>query len=315
MNARDAEAPPITLERCAEVTAHLRFFKTEAAEAVLAALGIDAERWETEGGAWLTKIADEAEAGEGDTPLGAAFGDAYQTTIERLRRERPRLQQLGSTADEPAASSRVEAPAFRVPGLAPTEMSASQLSLEAAASVAPPAAAHARAAEVNLDATIEAVGTLQEPALPFGAVRSAEYLAKLARPARPAAVDSRDPADALGSTVEVRIDTIGAAATPFASAQPPVVEPDLTLERYAELRAHLMVAGEDDPETCRRFGCASKAAKDAIQERFAALFRSDPAARERFVELLSAARAALGAAVPAPVVRDTRSEDDLDGTG
>jgi hypothetical protein len=62
--------------------------------------------------------------------------------------------------------------------------------------------------------------------------------------------------------------------------------PSLTLEEYASLRANLMVKGEEDPGTWKRFGIASQAMKEALQVRFASRFRDDPGARVRFLELV-----------------------------
>jgi hypothetical protein len=73
-------------------------------------------------------------------------------------------------------------------------------------------------------------------------------------------------------------------ALPFAmgACEPPA----LTLEEYATLRAHLIVKGEEDPETWKQFGIASPAIKEALQTRFATRFREDREAQGRFVELV-----------------------------
>jgi hypothetical protein len=66
----------------------------------------------------------------------------------------------------------------------------------------------------------------------------------------------------------------------------PLVVPDLSLADYAALRAHLTVRGEEDPETWKHFGVTSPAVKQALQDRFAARFRQDPAAQAQFVDRL-----------------------------
>lgn len=66
----------------------------------------------------------------------------------------------------------------------------------------------------------------------------------------------------------------------------PLVVPDLSLADYAALRAHLMVQGEEDPETWKRFGVTSPAVKQALQDYFSARFRQDPAAQAQFVDRL-----------------------------
>ena len=62
--------------------------------------------------------------------------------------------------------------------------------------------------------------------------------------------------------------------------------PALTLEEYAALRASLTVKGEEDPETWKAFGIASRAMKEALQARVAARLRDDPEARDRVVALV-----------------------------
>jgi hypothetical protein len=64
----------------------------------------------------------------------------------------------------------------------------------------------------------------------------------------------------------------------------PLVVPDLSLADYAALRAHLMVRGEEDPETWKHFGVTSPAVKQALQDHFAARFRQDPGAQAQFVD-------------------------------
>jgi hypothetical protein len=60
----------------------------------------------------------------------------------------------------------------------------------------------------------------------------------------------------------------------------------LTVDQYALLRALLAVKGEDDQETWQQFGLISAARKNAVQVSFAAMFKQDPAAQARFVELV-----------------------------
>ena len=81
------------------------------------------------------------------------------------------------------------------------------------------------------------------------------------------------------------LDLPVAPALPFAK-NAPGEPPALTLEEYAALRANLTVKGEEDPGTWKQFGIASHAMKEALQARFAARFRDDAEARDRFVALL-----------------------------
>ena len=65
-----------------------------------------------------------------------------------------------------------------------------------------------------------------------------------------------------------------------------LVVPELSLADYAALRAHLIVQGEEDPETWKHFGITSPAVKQALQDHFSARFRQDPAAQAQFVDRL-----------------------------
>jgi hypothetical protein len=60
----------------------------------------------------------------------------------------------------------------------------------------------------------------------------------------------------------------------------------MTVEAYARLRASLTVNGEQHAPTWSEFGISSQQDKDALQQRFAAVFRGDPEVQARFVELV-----------------------------
>jgi hypothetical protein len=123
------------------------------------------------------------------------------------------------------------------------------------------------------------------PVLPFDASKA---------PAPPQPQVPRAPS-ALTGTVDLqlgrdvaRFAALAAQQSVSAGRSPSPAEPvpPLTLEQYAQFRARLMVDGEDDPQTWKAFGVSSKADKEALQARFAAQFRQDPAAQARFVELI-----------------------------
>jgi hypothetical protein len=80
----------------------------------------------------------------------------------------------------------------------------------------------------------------------------------------------------------------GTALLPFAegSGEAGYSALNMTLEQYALFRAHLTFRGEEDAETLEAFGVASLLAKEALQARFAWLFKQDPAAQATFVELV-----------------------------
>lgn len=118
------------------------------------------------------------------------------------------------------------------------------------------------------------------PALPFDTGTG---------PGHPRPPVLRAPAEFSGTSLSVELP-LGAALpfdpSPGADPSQPGVVPLLTLEQYAKLRARLMVEGEDDQQVWKEFGVTSRTVKEALQARFAAQFRSDPAAQSRFVELI-----------------------------
>jgi hypothetical protein len=64
------------------------------------------------------------------------------------------------------------------------------------------------------------------------------------------------------------------------------VVPELTIEQYALFRARLSLDGEESSGAWKDFGVDSVAAKEALQARFSLLFRKDPVAQSRFIDLL-----------------------------
>jgi hypothetical protein len=61
---------------------------------------------------------------------------------------------------------------------------------------------------------------------------------------------------------------------------------DLSLEQYATFRAQLSIKGEEDAAVWEEFGVTSAVVKEALQARFAAQFRRDPASQAYFVDLV-----------------------------
>ena len=127
-----------------------------------------------------------------------------------------------------------------------------------------------------LASTVEGGDLPRGPALPFA----------------PAACDTPElsrkgvrPPSQLTGTVDGG-DAPQGPVLPFGPSAAPPEGPELTLEQYAHLRAQLTVRGEEDAVTWGQFGIDSRAVKEALQARFAARFREDPAAQARFVDLV-----------------------------
>ncbi len=127
---------------------------------------------------------------------------------------------------------------------------------------------------------IQALRTLPTaPAIPFAPSSSPAPLPSAPRYVRP-------PAELSGTIDVASLPLPTALAMPFTPPEAAPSAPELTLEQYAHLRAQLAVRGEEDAETLRQFGVGSRAAKEALQARFAAQFRNDPTAQARFVQLV-----------------------------
>lgn len=75
--------------------------------------------------------------------------------------------------------------------------------------------------------------------------------------------------------------------TPFERSPTPEGDGDFSIERYAALRAELMVRGEEDLATLQSFGLPSIAALMKLRARFAALFAKDRGAQEKFMRALT----------------------------
>jgi hypothetical protein len=114
------------------------------------------------------------------------------------------------------------------------------------------------------------------PELPFAAGAAT-------RPAAPDLADTQELDHAGLAAMLASQGTGGALAALAKFAKAPGAD-ELTLDHYAELRAHLTIKGEDDLDTLARFGIRTHSAKEALQARFAARFQQDPAAQAYFVD-------------------------------
>ncbi len=93
----------LTLERYAEVMAHVRHFPRGNGQEVLARLGLNGQRWESAVLAWTDALAVES-AMEEET-LSTRFGTTFAKTRARLKEERPMLRSLGLLPEEIALIS------------------------------------------------------------------------------------------------------------------------------------------------------------------------------------------------------------------
>jgi hypothetical protein len=189
----------------------------------------------------------------------------------------------GDPPASPSAPPAVPpAPPPAIAPLQPSYLAAPPVQIEIASPrrVRPPA---------ELAGTSLAVELPRGPDLPF-ARNAGQEPSPCCVPTAPHPRRARPPAE-LSGTLDA-VDAPRGPALPFAGTPPgdqtppaPGV-PDLTVDQYALLRAHLALKGEEDAETWHDFGISSLAVKEALQAHFAARFRQDPAAQARFVELV-----------------------------
>lgn len=121
----------------------------------------------------------------------------------------------------------------------------------------------------------------QKPATPFSGTTTQERLAAVA------AAPEEKTEDQSGATMMAPSPFAANAPTPF-ERPATASEEDFTIERYAALRAELMVHGEEHLPTLQSYGLPSVAALMRLRARFAAVFARDRGAQDEFMRALSA---------------------------
>ncbi|AUX42703.1 uncharacterized protein SOCE26_041360 [Sorangium cellulosum] len=92
----------LTLERYAEIMAHVRHFPRARSPEVLERLGLTEARWEDIVLAWTDALA--AESALEEEALSRRFGTAFVATAARLKKEQPALPSLGLLPEERASA-------------------------------------------------------------------------------------------------------------------------------------------------------------------------------------------------------------------
>lgn len=259
----------------------------EVADPFRAAVGMDRTT-----GAWAGFTSDLTEqvnalsfrmhAPPGELPLGAscvALGRGFL------------LRSIQSFEDADAVSRSVKALAASLRGGPLPATVAPRVDLSAAPLMPAPALATPSPIEppprvmsppINPDETVPlGVRVPLGVVLPFSGTTGEETLAALAR--RPDE-GPNVPAASADETVMLPPGGAGSRTSPV---------PFLTLQQYADLRAHLTVFGEHHEPTWASFGLTSPASRELTKARFAALFAYNEEMRARFLELLPVAIAAL----------------------
>lgn len=142
------------------------------------------------------------------------------------------------------------------------------------------------AAEQDRSIDPDATATIAVPvalgrAIPFSGDRSEAHLRELAaQPLPPRGDRPTGPDETVLAPQQVLLETIASGS--FRDALAPVVVPKLTVADYADLRARLVVFGEDHLPSLRHHGVMSGAAKEALERAFRVQFEADTALRGRF---------------------------------
>ena len=117
----------LTIERYAEVLAHVIHFGAAQQSEVLARFGIDEAAWIAADADWTKALIDEALAD--DRPVASAFAASFAPVRVRLKVAKPAIESLGPlvTPPEPEPHPRVEQtrgqdePAVLLPALRPQD--------------------------------------------------------------------------------------------------------------------------------------------------------------------------------------------------
>ncbi|MBK6514942.1 MAG: hypothetical protein IPG04_12650 [Polyangiaceae bacterium] len=130
------------------------------------------------------------------------------------------------------------------------------------------------------------------PALPFAGMTSLERLAWLSSERGPSTIPEDANPD---ETLPIPRSAPSPGTGTFRDRLGAVEVPVLSLDEYVELRARLLVCGEDHAPTLARFGVLVRPVHAALKARFAEYFERAPEARAAFVDALAARVAELRA--------------------
>jgi hypothetical protein len=277
----------MTLERYAEVVAHVAYFRGRAGQPlVLGRLGVTAESWAAAAAGWPGALADEAI--DERTALSDRFGAAFTETKRRLDELRPSIESLqplehpatefAAAADERLARSalphdEMAAPCIEERPAAPRVSEHGERSSGFSPWAPPP----------SVDETAAVPVLRTEPTLPFIATSPA-HLASLT-------VSSPTTATAQsGDTVEAPVyrDEPPDPTLPFLRVVP--LESSWTVGNYASLCAELAMFPEHRAQVLARYGVHDEAARRRLDGEWASRMAHSPAARDVFEELYASYR-------------------------
>jgi hypothetical protein len=308
LSAAEGGALAMPLTQYARVAAHRKHFGAKGGEAV-ARLGVAQAELEQTERAWTHHFAERA--AEDDVDDLTTFGLAFAAERARLREEKPPIESLGplvpkvseqaSGIASPPSNDFVQQATPAAPR--PPESTTRDVSQipTYVREERPPVVVRPEATPRTLSVDETAMMRspyVAKPAVPFSGTTTAERLAQLV----PASAPSGMAHDAdVGETALMVSPFAKSEATPFQSAgapeprSPPTgtgprpntsLAPPLPLERYADLRAAIVEAGEDDSTVLARFGIASPEEHRRLKERFLEYFQRVPHAQDQFLAML-----------------------------
>lgn len=224
----DGQATAITLERYAEVAAHLTYFRTAAASEIAERLGLDPAEVDAAQRHWTRAIGDELVRRE--TTLTTQMAEVFGPVLRRLEETKPALASIGPRASERAPKPSAE-------DLLPAGMR--------------------RFASVAM--TQEAAHAPSKPAIPFARGAPAPATPPRSAPAPEALLpEGMRRFVAVTGTHDASSAPAGAALPfpqrPAPPAGAPADPPPLPLEQYARLHVELALAPASQPQVLQRHG-------------------------------------------------------------
>jgi hypothetical protein len=302
----------LSVERYAEVLAHVQHFGVERGDEVCARMCVDAEVWEDSHAHWAEALeADSA----GDAPhMAIGFGHAYGVARKRLAAEKPAIEALGPLPAPPSADDTAVAedqaasvaapttgfsPSDRESGVSePPRVVASPRPARVAAATSPwvadtpPAQAGPPPLRPGVDETALVNVVMAENPLPFVADAPERTRARLRQV-------ERERVPSAGSTSEIPAILADPNATlPFVAIAHLPAERDLldrlTLAQYASLCAELASQPMSQPalreQTVRRYGI-DDATWPALRDVWERRLGREPHERRTFDEMFARFRA------------------------
>lgn len=252
------------ISRYAEILAHVVFFGSECTADVVQRFGYSLEAWRDVDRAWTNGIATQTSSDEPANIL--AFSATFHQHRMRLAEERPALESITTQAPAPKKSVEKPLPATVSTGV-PSFMLADGTSPRSSEGHSPWAAQ----ARSSVDRAYSPPIPNSPPAMPATAAAALPFIKGVsAEAALQSAVEHAlkvqgaapvGPATDLGATVGLEENDISAIAhrvVPFGTSTAPETrstrDPELTMDKHAELYVELELYPEQKSAILQRYG-------------------------------------------------------------